>query len=122
MSVCRRSLIRYGKIESGFSNADSKAAADPESVAVPLRARQRLVERLYRAMPGACKRLTAPASFPFGGTGTQTFQSLRPAELDSAADQKEADNMSAWRTGHRPVFRGGRNRTFQAALSGVALR
>jgi len=36
--------------------------------------------------------------------GTQTFQSVRPAELDSAAPQKKADRMSAWRTGHRPVF------------------
>jgi hypothetical protein len=40
----------------------------------------------------------------FPAYGTQTFQSVRPAELDSAAPQKKADRMSAWRTGHRPVF------------------
>ena len=38
-------------------------------------------------------------------TGIQTFQSVRPAELHSAAEQKKADRMSAWRTGHKPVFR-----------------
>ena len=38
-------------------------------------------------------------------TETQTFQSVRPAELPSAAEQKKADRMSAWRTGHKPVFR-----------------
>src|SRR4029077_13737866 len=37
--------------------------------------------------------------------GIQPFQSVRPAELHSAAEQKKADRMSAWRTGHKPVFR-----------------
>jgi hypothetical protein len=41
----------------------------------------------------------------WAATGTQTFQSVRPAELHSAAEQKKADRMSAWRTGHKPVFR-----------------
>src|SRR6266850_7510899 len=41
----------------------------------------------------------------WAATGIQTFQSVRPAELHSAAEQKKADRMSAWRTGHKPVFR-----------------
>jgi hypothetical protein len=38
--------------------------------------------------------------------GTQTFQSVRPAELHSADNrQRKADKMSAWRTGQSPMFR-----------------
>src|SRR5438128_6595903 len=41
---------------------------------------------------------------PFLACGTQTFQSVRPAELHSAAKRQKADRMSAWRTGRRPVL------------------
>jgi hypothetical protein len=41
----------------------------------------------------------------WAATGTQTFQSVRAAELHSAAEQKKTDRMSAWRTGYKPVFR-----------------
>src|SRR4029077_4847055 len=38
--------------------------------------------------------------------GTQTFQSVRPAELQSADNrQRKADKMSAWRTRQNPMFR-----------------
>jgi hypothetical protein len=83
MSACRRSSIRFGKTRDNCT-PNQKCFSAPQSVVLRLRARKHLV---------------------WAATGIQTFQSVRPAELHSAAEQKKADRMSAWRTGRRPLFR-----------------